>query len=634
MSEKDNKLENELNENLTQNENSVSNSDEITQQENNVEDSEENAEAEDREWQFDAVAPTLDDNLELDGEFQVDMADADKTIVKEKAVISDGENITIKKKPVKIIFASIIGVIIVALLVVFGVRYYTVPNSNEKMNPGNVALKIGDTNVSVGMYDYFYATVVYEYEQYANYGYNNLDTSKDYSKQTTTDDEGNEITWLEKFEQDAIKRIKVIVAYYEKAEKAGIELTEDQQSSIDTQIESLEANASSADTSVDKYIQESYGEYCGVATLRKYLKMYYLASSYYNTMSIDEKPTDDEIEAYFNDNKEKYMACKYAFIETPYDTTDETTKAQSLENVKKYASQITDLDSMKKVMPEACDEFIQQYISYGYFTSADQAVETLSQSLEATESRTTVEDNYGTEISDWLFSDDTAVGSTNYSINEDSGYATILLKTGVAELDSTEVYSVRHILIMPESADSTDDSTDSTTSTQDKTYTEEEWNAAKDKANEVLDKFNAGDKSEKSFAELAEEYSGDTESTSKGSSGIYGGLYEGITLGQMVSEFENWATDKSRQSGDVGIVQSDYGYHIMYFIYDGPIYYYNAKTDLLKDKENQMLEETNVKKKNGMKKTMVAEPQKSTETTTATQQTTVAQTTTQATTQQ
>ena len=99
---------------------------------------------------------------------------------------------------------------------------------------------------------------------------------------------------------------------------------------------------------------------------------------------------------------------------------------------------------------------------------------------------------------------------------------------------------------MPESADSTDNSTDSTTSAQDKTYTEEEWNAAKDKANEVLDKFNAGDKSEKSFAELAEEYSGDTESTSKGSSGIYGGLYEGITLGQMVSEFEITSAGRCR----------------------------------------------------------------------------------------
>jgi hypothetical protein len=34
----------------------------------------------------------------------------------------------------------------------------------------------------------------------------------------------------------------------------------------------------------------------------------------------------------------------------------------------------------------------------------------------------------------------------------------------------------------------------------------------------------------------------------------------------MVAEFENWCFDESRKPGDTGIVQTTYGYHVMYFV--------------------------------------------------------------------
>ena len=33
----------------------------------------------------------------------------------------------------------------------------------------------------------------------------------------------------------------------------------------------------------------------------------------------------------------------------------------------------------------------------------------------------------------------------------------------------------------------------------------------------------------------------------------------------MVSEFEDWSIDPARKEGDVGIVETTYGYHVMYF---------------------------------------------------------------------
>lgn len=34
----------------------------------------------------------------------------------------------------------------------------------------------------------------------------------------------------------------------------------------------------------------------------------------------------------------------------------------------------------------------------------------------------------------------------------------------------------------------------------------------------------------------------------------------------MVEEFNDWCFDESRKTGDVGIVETSYGYHVMYFV--------------------------------------------------------------------
>ena len=101
--------------------------------------------------------------------------------------------------------------------------------------------------------------------------------------------------------------------------------------------------------------------------------------------------------------------------------------------------------------------------------------------------------------------------------------------------------NVRHILI-------------SVSDTSDESAMEE----ARAKADEILAEFDAGDKTAASFGELAKEYTDD-------SNGDEGGLYENIMPGQMVTEFNDWCFDESRQPGDTGIVETSYGVHVMYF---------------------------------------------------------------------
>ena len=58
----------------------------------------------------------------------------------------------------------------------------------------------------------------------------------------------------------------------------------------------------------------------------------------------------------------------------------------------------------------------------------------------------------------------------------------------------------------------------------------------------------------------------------------------------MVTEFNDWCFDESRQPGDHGIVETSYGYHLMYFVEnEGLSYRGDIKDTLLAEQYNEYL---------------------------------------------
>ena len=508
-----------------------------------------------------------------------------------------------KSNKSKIICGVLVGLIVAVVLGFFGWRYYTVPNSQEKMNYGNVAMTVGDEKVSIGMYNYYYNTIYQNYLQYAQQGYYQLDTTKDYSKQKTTNADGKEVTWAKLFVDDTVDRLQYILALYHEGVEHGVTLTEEQEKSIKENLDSLKESASDSDMSVDEYIAENYGENCGLATIKKMLTQAYIANNYYRQYLIENKPSEKEVNAYFKEHKDEYTQVKLAYIPIPYNADDGTAKATAQKNAKKYAKNIKTLDDMKLAVPKACKGLINQYVAAGYFEDADSCAEAIAGQLEIdiTKSDTSFPD----EGKEWLFADSTKVGDTKVVTDASNSVVYILLKLGEAKVSDDETYSVRHILITPEEDDDAKTDDDGNV-----TYSKKAWTAAENKAKKILEEYNKGDKTEYAFALLAEKYSDDTESTSNGQSGMYGGLYEGVSLGQMVKEFENWSTDKSRKYGDTAIVKSDYGYHIMYFVEDVPYYYHECEDAVTSDNGEKLITSYDIKKHSGpMKKTMVAKPE-------------------------
>ena len=108
---------------------------------------------------------------------------------------------------------------------------------------------------------------------------------------------------------------------------------------------------------------------------------------------------------------------------------------------------------------------------------------------------------------------------------------------------------VRHILLIPAET------------------TEESKAACLQEAEALLEQWKTGEATEESFAQLANEHSEDPGSNTAG------GLYEFVYPGKMVETFDAWCFDESRKPGDTGIVETDYGYHIMYFVYGADEWY-------------------------------------------------------------
>ena len=234
-----------------------------------------------------------------------------------------------------------------------------------------------------------------------------------------------------------------------------------------------------------------------------------------------------------------------------------------------------------KAAKEAADSLIGEDVAT--VEDFDAAIAALDVNRDTEASSTAYTDQQYSSVSatirDWVIDsarkegDKTVIANTSTSTDDDGkettttqGYYAVFF-TGSND-NTFPLVNVRHILIKFEGG-----TTDSTTGTT--TYSDEEKEAAKQKAEEILDEWMSGDATEDSFAALANEKSDDGDGTT-------GGLYENVYPGQMVSSFNDWCFDESRQTGNTGIIESQYGYHVMYFVGKSDTTYrdYQIETEL------------------------------------------------------
>ncbi len=356
-----------------------------------------------------------------------------------------------------------------------------------------------------------YQSYVSQYGQYLSYL--GLDTTKSLKDQEYTADQ----TWFQYLTSSAETNAKKYLVLAEAAKEAGVSLT-------DGEIDNIEKGLEGTDPSY-------YGVGVNEEDVKEALLLQGLAVKYENMMKNGMTYTDDEAEKYYEENKNDFLSCDTLTYTFSYSDDDSDKDAMSRKEAQVAANGLaacTDEESFTKWLEDYLKENSDEELSE----------DDLKSKLDACKS--TLSYTEGDETSEWAFGDDAAVGQTHVAEDTDAKTFKVTMLLSLPARSEATTVDVRHILLTADRYGSDD--------------------KAKAKAEELLDEWKNGDATEESFAELAGAWSED------GGSSLNGGLYTYVTEGSMVEAFNDWCFDSSRKAGDTGIVKTDYGYHIMYYV--------------------------------------------------------------------
>ena len=431
------------------------------------------------------------------------------------------------------------------------------------------ALTVGGTNVSAAEMNHYYVDTINNFlNNYGDYvALFGLDTTKALDEQMY--DESANQTWADYFVTEAAASARNMYAIYNAAKADGKTLSAESQASIDSTISNFSVYAPLYGfASTDAYISAVYGKGCNEDTYRHYAEVQMLASEYATAYNASLTYGEDAIRAEDYANPDTYSAFTYNYYYLANSSFYEG-GTEDEEGNKTYS------DAEKEAGRAAAEAAAESLKTATTIEELDAAIAALSINAESTTAKSTRHEDYAYSsvlslVREWVTGDRTEGDitvipneSTTHS-HEDGEECTGENDTTVINgyyvvrfegenLNKTNLVNVRHILVSFEGG-----TTDSTTGTT--TYSDEEKAAANKAAMEILNTFNAGEKTEEAFAALA------TEKTSDTGSKANGGLYENVYPGQMVTNFNDWCFDSARKAGDTAIVETEYGCHVMYFV--------------------------------------------------------------------
>lgn len=193
-------------------------------------------------------------------------------------------------------------------------------------------IKVGEHELTKLEYDYYFTSVTNNYLSNNSYflSYMGLDTTKDYADQSYYGDEN--MTWKDVFDEMTVSQIQEVKALADEARANGF--TYDEAAKYESFLENLKTNAESAGISESQYYKEVYGEYATASRVEDYVKETLLAYAYYEKLQEDNTPSQEEIDAYYAENKIDYDTVSYrSFSFSSEDVTSESEEADRIAKV-------------------------------------------------------------------------------------------------------------------------------------------------------------------------------------------------------------------------------------------------------------------------------------------------------------
>ena len=380
------------------------------------------------------------------------------------------------------------------------------------------AVTLDGVEYSAADYSYYYHLIYNNYAQYGSYL-------------------GMMVT-SEQIQEQTLDEMKFVQAALAQVEEEGFALDEEDEEAIQAQIDAFKTEASAVGQSYSAHIKQVYGNLVTKSVFEKNLRRGMTANLFAQAYQDSLTYSESDIQAEYDANPNDYDMVDYAYVRidtTPEEETDEegnVIEATEDEILAAWEAGQAQAQELKAAWENGEDvEAMVEDVENATYLSSEGALHSTTSYIE------------------WCFDANREDGEIGILEDGDNN-CIYVIQFKDRYRDETKSVNVRHILVTEANLDEGVEAT------------QENLEA---KAQEILDTW---DGTEDGFAALANEYSQDTGSNTNG------GLYEDVLPGQMVTNFNDWCFDESRQAGDTGIVYNAGTYtgaHIMYYVGQGDL---------------------------------------------------------------
>ena len=495
---------------------------------------------------------------------------------------------------------KIVGTVLVVVIIaaVIGLNVYNYVTDTGVFARRTVAVSSDNYSYNTAqMSYYFYSQYQNFYSMYASYGLTSIiDTSKSLRAQKCTFGSDNE-TWYDYFMTQAVEVASKELALCEAAKEEGIVLEDKDYEEVEKTMKNLEETAKKQGYSLKQFLKVNYGNFVTVSDMKSAVELEVLASKYVKNHLDKVDVSDEALQTAYEKDKDKYDTVDFLYYvfnyediikadeEAAKEESKETTSSKETEAEKevdpavKAAAEAEAKEYADRLLAEGKDEESYKKVVKDYLMNAlhmtekeaDKKLESkpyISEGVTYVSSDETLEWAFKANVGDTKLFEEVEQHDHDEKDEADdhsklSNIYTVMTLTKARGRDESISYrDVRHILFTKD------------------TYKD------KTKAQEVYDKWVADGAKLDDFKALVTKYSEDPGSVENG------GLYEGVTEGQMVEEFEEWLFAEDRKGGDYGLVESSsYGWHIMY--YEGGVEGWKGQieNDLKTEAQTELTEE-------------------------------------------
>ena len=471
-----------------------------------------------------------------------------------------------KLKAYTTIFIAAVAVVLVVALVIAAGTFIKNSGLKEK---NTIAAVIGDHEINGVEMSYYYTDSLQNNYQtwsdtYGDYlsvymSMMGLDLTQPLNAQTYSDG----TTWADYFVDIALSTAQRDYLLSDLAVEEGFVISEESSQLLEDTFANLPLIASLYGYSdVDSYLHAIYGPGANEKSYREYAERSALASDYYTTYTESLLITDDDIRAYEADKYDNYSSFSY----TSYVMSYSYFLTGGTEDEDGNITYTDEENDAARAAVKAAAEALPQCSTADELNAALAALP-LNEKTSGTANvySNILATSLNSNVYDWMTDSsrkdgDFTVVANEVTLTDENGVETTEVNSYTAYIfnsrnDNTDpMVNVRHILASFEGG--------TTNEAGVTVYSDEEKAAALAKAESVLELYEMGDKTEEAFADLAISNSDETNAATSG------GLIEDIAAAsnQYVEAFTNWSVDPSRKVGDTDIIETEYGYHVMYFV--------------------------------------------------------------------